>query len=338
MAKKLALCLLLAGAVSGGEAERFLSACCAFTPAELERLNKAEAIARLIKTPDREASILGAVKLRASKEEFLAWFRNLDNFKLSPMVAEVKTFHNPPRSEDLASLSLDTQELRDARNCVPGKCGLKLSSEEMARIRKNVDWAVSDANSKASDQARNLFLDYVKDYFLRGNAALGKLNDRNPGSSIAETFTALNANFPYLKEAFPEAFNELVNFNGMGRGNPDQFVYWSREKYGFGLKPLLNITHVSIFKPRPDVILIASKQIRTTHYFDGSFGVTMLVDAPGGAFLVYINRSRIDMLHDAGWFRRTLIERALPGATRREIVGIRDRVGKTYVAPRQPKN
>ena len=337
MTKILAVLLLFVGAVNGGEAESFLSSCCAFTSAELERLANGEAIARMIKTPDREASILGAVKLRASKEEFLAWFRNLDNFKLSPMVAEVKTFHNPPRPEDLASLSLDTQDLRDARGCMPGKCGLKLSSEEMERIKNGVDWAVSDAPSKVSNQARSMFHEYVKDYFSRGNAALGKLNDRGAGSSIAGTFAALNANFPYLKEAFPEVFRNLANFQGMAQDTPDQFVYWSREKYGFGLKPLLNIIHVSIFKPRPNVILIASKQIRSTHYFDGSFGVTMLVDAPGGACLVYINRSRIDMLHDAGWFRRTLIERALPGATRREMVGIRDRVGKTFVVPAQPK-
>ena len=338
MAKILALLVLFVVAVIGGEAESFLSSCCAFTPVELERLAKGEAVARLITTPDREASILGAVKLRASKEEFLAWFRNLDNFKLSPMVAEVKAFHNPPRPEDLAGLSLDSQELRDARNCVPGKCGLKLSSEEMERIKHGVDWAVSDAPSRASDQARGMFLEYVKDYFLRGDAALGKLNDRSAGSSIAQTFTALNANFPHLKEAFPEVFRELVSFHGMGRSSPDQFVYWSREKYGFGLKPLLNVIHVSIFKPRPDVILIASKQIRSTHYFDGSLGVTMLLDSPGGAYLVYINRSRIDMLRDAGWFKRTLIERSLPGATRRQLIGIRDRVGKTYVAPGRQKD
>ena len=335
MAKIASLLVLFVGAVSGGEAETFLSSCCAFTPIELERLAKSEAIARLIRSPDREMSILGAVKLRTSKEEFLTWFRNLDNFKLMPIVAEVKMFHNPPRPEDLTALSLDTQEVREARNCVPGKCGLKLSSEEMERIKKGVDWALPDAHSKATDQARAMLLDYVKDYFARGNAALGKLNDRGAGSSIAETFTALNANFPYLKEAFPEVFKELMTFHGMGRSSQDQFVYWSREKYGFGLKPLLNIIHVSIFKQRPDVILIASQQIRSTHYFDGSFGVTMLVDAPGGAYLVYINRSRIDMLRDAGWLKRTLIERSLPGATRREMIGIRDRVGKTYVA--QPR-
>ena len=68
----------------------------------MEKLNKGEAVARLFKTTDRDLAIVGAVKLRRTKEEFLHWFRNVENFKFSPMVAEVASFQNPPKPIDLS--------------------------------------------------------------------------------------------------------------------------------------------------------------------------------------------------------------------------------------------
>ncbi len=300
--------------------------CCDFSSAEIEKLDKGEAVARLFKTKDRDLAIVGAVKLRRTKEEFLQWFRKVENFKFSPIVAEVAAFQNPPNLTDLSKLTLDEQELRDIRECLPGKCNSKLSAAEIGRLKQEVDWKVSGAPQKATRLFREMMHDYVATYLQRGNVALGRLNDQANPSDIAATYLSLIQNFPYLRESFPEVFQDLGEFTGAAPLNPNHFVYWSREKYGFGMKPIVNIIHVSIYKPLPNTILIISKQIRSTHYFDGSLGVTMLVDAPGGAYLVYINRSRIDLLRDAGWFKRTLVERAVPGSTRKELIGIRTRL------------
>ena len=300
--------------------------CCDFSSSEMEKLNKGEAVARLFKTTDRDLAIVGAVKLRRTKEEFLHWFRNVENFKFSPMVAEVASFQNPPKPIDLSKLTLDEQELKDIRTCIPGKCNSKLSVQEINRLKNEVDWKSAEAPQKASSLFREMMHNYVAAYLLRGNAALGQLNDKESASDIADTYKSMIRNFPYLRQAFPAVFQELHDFPGAAPSNPNHFIYWSRERYGFGMKPLLNIIHVSIHKPQSNTVLIISRQIRSTHYFDGSLGVTMLVDAPGGTYLVYINRSRIDLLRDAGWFKRTLVERAVPGATRREMIGIRTRL------------
>ena len=300
--------------------------CCDFSSAEIEKLNKGEALARLFKTTDRDLAIVGAVKLRRTKEEFLQWFRHVENFKFSPMVAEVAAFQNPPKPIDLSRLTLDEQELKDIRACMPGKCNSKLSAMEINRLKNEVDWKSAEAPQKASSLFREMMHDYVANYLRRGNAVLGRLNDKESASDIADTYRSMIQNFPYLREAFPTVFQQLRDFPGAAPSDSNHFVYWSREKYGFGMKPLLNIIHVSVHKPIPNTVLIISKQIRSTHYFDGSLGVTMLVDAPGGAYLVYVNRSRIDLLRDAGWFKRTLVERAVPGATRKEMIGIRARL------------
>jgi hypothetical protein len=71
--------------------------------------------------------------------------------------------------------------------------------------------------------------------------------------------------------------------------------------------------------------VIASKQIWASHYYDGSLGITVLVDANPGTYLVYLNRSRIDLLRDAG-FKRWLVKRFAPGAIRKEVVTLKRQV------------
>jgi hypothetical protein len=83
-------------------------------------------------------------------------------------------------------------------------------------------------------------------------------------------------------------------------------IYWSREHYGFGLKPLINVTHTMFYKASPSVTVIAAKQIWASHYYDGSLGITVLADANPGTYFVYLNRSRIDLLRSAG-FKRWLV-------------------------------
>ena len=47
---------------------------------------------------------------------------------------------------------------------------------------------------------------------------------------------------------------------------------------------------------RPDRTLVAQKQLYASHYYDGSFAVATVIDAPDGTYLIYANRSRGDLL------------------------------------------
>jgi hypothetical protein len=56
----------------------------------------------------------------------------------------------------------------------------------------------------------------------------------------------------------------------------EDFIYWSKQK--FGLKPVIAVTHVSIYrKPESRRPLIASKQVCTSHYFEASLWLTAVV-------------------------------------------------------------
>jgi len=94
---------------------------------------------------------------------------------------------------------------------------------------------------------------------------------------------------------------------------------WSKIK--FGLKPVIAVNHVSIYKRNSDAgpqVLVASKQIYANHYFNAFLALTAFVNVPGatnGSYLVYENRSRADGLEGPfGKLKRGVVEKkALEG-------------------------
>ena len=64
---------------------------------------------------------------------------------------------------------------------------------------------------------------------------------------------------------------------------------------------MLSMTHVTIYPRRhgnANEVLIASKQLYATHYFESSLAFTMMIPREGGegSYLLYLNRSRTDTL------------------------------------------
>jgi hypothetical protein len=147
---------------------------------------------------------------------------------------------------------------------------------------------------------RQTLLEYIQSYLANGNASLVKYADKAATTSLASEFQDLLVTAPYLREYSPDFFAYLQNFP---RGKPqgaEDFLYWSKEK--FGLKPVISITHVFLYRrPGTEDVLIVSKQIYASHYFHASAGLTGSVAraSTGGrpqSYLFYLNRSRVDAL------------------------------------------
>jgi hypothetical protein len=101
---------------------------------------------------------------------------------------------------------------------------------------------------------------------------------------------------------------------------------WSKIK--FGLKPVLAINHIVIFKSEREFgpqILVLSKQIYANHYFDASVALTGLTkDTAGQHYLFYENHSLADGLQ--GMFsgiKRKLIEREAVGGLKSVLLQTR---------------
>jgi hypothetical protein len=217
-------------------------------------------------------------------------------------VAQIGKFSNPPRLEDLKSLTLDPCCLSAIKNCETGDCDTQMSGEMMDRFRQELDPSAPDYAARANELAGRILLDYVKAYLQTGNAALIEYHDQRNAVRLADEYRSLLAQSRFLAEYAPDFYKYLEEFPKAGSPNVEDFIYWSKEKYG--LKPVLSITHVAIyrrvFENRTEV-LIASKQIYASHYFDGSLGLTAVVDgnqgqSTSGSYLIYLNRSRVGAL------------------------------------------
>jgi len=296
---------------------------------EIAAIERGDPVGKLLqRNADGEVAILGVIRLSRSKEEYLAWYRKVENYKLSPLVAEVGRIGNPPELSAADRLQLEPDEINSLRNCQAAKCDAKLTREEIERLRTGVDWSKPGAAARANVFARRMLLDYAGAYWQRGDAMLGQYQSDDTTIDLGAAFRGMLDASPFLRESFPELFRELHDYRGAKPG-ADDFLYWSRERYGFGLKPLINLFHITIRKPQPAVVVIASKQIRSNHYFDGSLSLTLVADAPGGqSYLIFVNRSRLDMLRGggfAGW-KRKLFEWQLPRQIRKQLLLIRKNV------------
>jgi hypothetical protein len=284
------------------ELETFLRRDLAFSSADLQQLRQDRVIAKVVKTNQHEVAAFGIVRIQGPKSLFLEQYRDIVTYKKGKAVPQVGKFSFPPRLEDFQGLTLERQDIDALKNCRVGRCDVKLPDDAIERFRREIDWSAPDATLRATTLLRQIMLDLVNAYLAGGNAGLSEYADKKRRTRIADEFGQLLAQFPYLFDSAPEFHSYLANFPYTPLPNVENFIYWSKENYG--LKPVITITHVSIYQPSNDPrssILIASKQIYATHYFEASLGLTGISDASTGEpvtrfYLMYLNRSRADAL------------------------------------------
>jgi hypothetical protein len=284
----------------------------AFEEKDFAALQLNQPVVRLAPTSDkREIAVSGLVNIRAGAEEFLRSYRESMTRKTNPAVLEIGSFGSQPSVNDLDSLTLDTGDIEDLKDCIVGDCQLKLSASMIERFRKEIDWNAANYQLAATNLFKQMLLEYVRDYRTRGEAALIEYNDKRDEVSLAAEQRALNAASSYINDLLAQAKSNLQL--------AEDSIVWSKIK--FGLKPVIAINHVRIYRRNSDAgpqVLIASNQIYANHYFNASQALTAFVNIPGenqGAYLVSENRSRADGLEGPfGKLKRGVVEKkALEG-------------------------
>jgi hypothetical protein len=317
----------------GHEPQTFLQNQLAFTANELSSLEQGQIIVRLPKpTETREVAVFAIMRLDVSEDFFLHRMRDIVNFKKSDNVLQIGKFSDPPTLKDLEALTLDSAEIDTIRQCRVSKCDFKMSAQQIERFRKEVNWSAPDYRDSVTALTREMLLERVKSYLLGGNRALGEYNDKAYRLSLADEFKSLlqPAVFTY---GYGAEFQEyLLDFPHSRPAYVESFFYWSKEK--FGLKPVITVTHVTVYRPSDAHgadILIASKGIYASHYYEASLGLTGYIhnqsSSPSRSYLMYINRSKTDALR--GMFpglKRSLISGRLREATKKNMELIKQKL------------
>jgi len=176
---------------------------------------------------------------------------------------------------------------------------------------------------------REELLRYLETYLSQGNSALIAYHDKKQPVRLADEFQGLLDARPGLAEFAPEFREYLAQYPNTPLPGVDEFLYWSTES--FGLKPITGITHVAIYD-QPGQAVIASKQVYANHYFEGSLGLTMGLDditeaSQPAMYLVYLNRSRIDLLSGFfGGLRRAFLRGRLRDGVKKNLAEVARKV------------
>jgi hypothetical protein len=284
----------------------------AFSETDLVTLQHNQPVVRLVPATDkREVAVTGLVNTNASAEEFLRSYRDSMLRKSNSAILEIGSFGSAPALADLNDLTLEPGDIDDLKECVVGDCQIKLSAPMIERFRKEIDWSASDYQIRVTKLFKEMLVSYIKDYRARGEAALIEYNDKSDSINLAAEHRALTSAAGYV--------NSFLADSKSGLQLIEETLVWSKIK--FGLKPVIAINHVSIYKRNSDAgpqVLVASKQIYANHYFNAFLALTAFVNVPGatnGSYLVYENRSRADGLEGPfGKLKRGMVEKkALEG-------------------------
>jgi hypothetical protein len=291
------------------------------------QLERGEPIARILPGQGREIAVFAAVRVRVDGERLAVWTQRIEELKKSDYVLGIRRFSDPPRLEDLAALTLDEVDLSEIRRCRPGNCGMKLGSAEMAELRRAAEESPGDWRSALQTAFRRVILQRVQTYLAHGQAALPAYEHRKLPVSPAAGFASMLEHSVFLHQRLPWFTEYLREYPRAAVDGVESFVYWSKERLGG--KPIVSATHVSILKGsgglEPDV-LVAGKSLFATHYINASLGLTAIVAGESANYLVYLNRSEIDLVGGLfGGLVRGSVERRLRGEASNALLGLRRR-------------
>jgi hypothetical protein len=307
-----------------------------FPPDEIAALNAGKVISRAdVSRDDREAAAVAIVRIASPKERVIDYFRQLVTYVDGEVTLQFGTFSRPPRSADLTSLTLDSDDIDALRSCKPGDCDMRLGGASIADVRSAVDWKAPAAADRANEWARARMLAYLSGYLERGDAALITYDDQSKPVKQADEWRGIVRNSRILNVYAPPLTRHLTEFpRASVTGMTDEY-YWDRQHYA-SLKPILGLTHMVTWRDpkRPDRVVVAQKQLYSSHYFFGSLAVTIFLQDPQATppvtYVVYANRSRGDLM--SGGFGG-LKQRVAEGIVKRSAEDTLGRMKQALEAP-----
>jgi hypothetical protein len=297
--------------------------------AERARLDNGELVSRVLPSRKGQVAVFAATRCDADPATLVAAVNDITELKKSRFVTAVRRFSRPPQLPDLDALTLDRHDLAVLGACEVGRCSFKLSAVEIDFLKQT---RVGDVDGDRIVPAlRQIMLDRVRSYLASGLAALPPIVNRSRAWQLHEVLTAAQAESPQLLRE-PPLSSWLRDDRSTARPIAD-FLYWSTEYFSTS-KPVILITHIGIYRPTNDVAIVVGKQIFGSRYTNG--GLTMMAITTGAAgdrYLVYLNRSTVDVLSGLlGGLKRATLESRLSKEVPEVVGRLRDRLERSHHA------
>ena len=276
-----------------------------FSKNEFTEMKEGKVVTKRLETKvKQEIAVFSIVRINAQKEFFIQNYGK-DGMNIETVTAEeTGKFSSSPELDDVRSFSMPSTDLKELAKCQICKCKVKAPADLIEEFRQ-LDKSAPDFEAQANRLFRQVVVEYVQEYLKEGDAALVVYNDKENPIRLSEEFQDLLKGSLYMYKYVPELRTYLKEFPNGELHNVKNVFYWKKENFdGKAKQPIISINH-AVFYQRPDAdkgVIIASKQLYASHYFEAALGLTVIVDDPESAdpgfYLMHINRSRIDILRE----------------------------------------
>jgi hypothetical protein len=299
-----------------------------FSPADLVDLERGQIVKHTLPPAAlEEVGVVGAVRVRGSRDRLIAAYRDIVTFKKSAAVLEIGRFSDPPNNSDLDALTTSRDDF-DLRGCKVADCDIRLPASAIQRIADTVDWSRPGAHADAAALFKHVVFAHVHSYVT---GAPGRITQYDDGPTPVLPLTAgeeLIKTSRYLDALKPGLAAHVMCFWSNPLEGAEDLLYWSKEK--FGLAPFISVTHLTIVPSGPHQSVATSRDVYSSRYIDGSLSMMIASDSvgdPGSFYLVYVNRSRVSALRGpmAG-LRRAIIEHKAKGSLDSHLREIKARI------------
>ena len=266
---------------------------------QIATVRSGKAIAKVIesRTPD-EVFVFGSVYVNSAPEKYLQLAANIDALRKLPSYLAIRKFSDPPQLSDLEGFTLEPDDIKELKKCVPGKCELQLPTEAMDVFKQSVNWSAPDAANQVIQLSQKMALELVQRYEQGGNTALGTYRDKHHPAVVGDTFQSLLSRSKALPVYLPELDQYLLDYPAVKSDNIQSEFYW--EKVNFGLKPTIRIVQAIVYRgarSTDPAYAVAVKQLYASHYFETALDLTVCIrdqekPSPTGFYLLTLKGSQ----------------------------------------------
>lgn len=229
------------------------------------------------RTP-REIFLVGVVYVHGSPDTYLQYSRNFDNLRKLPNYLALRVLSNPPKLSEFDGFSLDSEGIKDLKNCKPGKCEIQLPTSSIEEFQKAIHWTAPDVNEQVNRFLQKTAFERLLAYQREGNPALGVYNDKRNPTEVLKQFVYMLSSFKAFPEQLRELYHYLLAYPDAKPTNVEDAFYWAKVK--FGLKTTLRVVHIvtmHLNSADGPTDVVAEKQLYSNHYFETALDLTFCI-------------------------------------------------------------
>lgn len=304
---------------------------------EMEGVKKGKVVTKRLNTDVKgELAVIGISRICVPREFFTSHYGK-EGLSIETGGAETKgDFSDSPDPGDIRNFTLPPHELKELAECEPQSCKVKANDRLMKAFRE-LDKSAPDFEARGNSLIRQVMADYVRGYLKGGNAALIEYRDKKDPVRIADEFRDLLRESDYLRVLAPELHRYLEKFPEKGPYPIKNSISWMTENFGGRAnRPVFSINHIVSYHPpgRVSDMVVVSKQLYASHYFEAALGLTVMVKDPEGpetgVYLVHISRSRIDILREIPEFMAGHLFQGVHGRLNKKMTRLKRNMEKAY--------